>query len=320
MYDSHIRVGKIHSGFIRMQRLLWKKIERGDTLPPMTDAKTGAKQSHIKGIGLSAAAFSLFSLGDAAYKYLTPFYSTYVLIFYVSFFGSLLFLAVSPWMGGVRRAVAGKNFRLHVLRGVVLYFQVMLFVIGLAALPMASAYALVFAAPFIAAVLSIVLLGERAGWKQWLVIAAGFSGVLVILRPGLVPVQPASLALIGSAFLFSLSNILARRMGRNGGNTLLAWGLVPEMTICLCALATFIPFFTVPAPAHLLLLLYIAATAIGGMICISVAFASAPAAVAAPFHYIQIVWGRRWGICCSATASTAGPRRARRSSSAAASG
>lgn len=254
-----------------------------------------AARGNMKGIFLAVAAFSLFSAGDAAYKHLSPHYSSFTLLFYASFFSLPLYLAVSPWLGGVGRTFRSRNLRLHLVRGFMLFFQTLLFVLGLGAMDMAKAYALVFAAPFIAPALSAVFLKEHASRQQWLVIAAGFCGVLVILRPGIIPVDFSSLSLIASAFLFSLSNVLARYMGREKDETMLAWGFLPEFSTCLCAAIAVIPVFVVPAPAHIALLFFIAAVGVAGMTCISLAFAKSPSAVVAPFHYIQMVWGTGFG-------------------------
>ena len=45
---------------------------------------------------------------------------------------------------------------------------------------------IMFATPFIVAVLSGPLLGEWVGWRRWVAICVGFLGVLLVVRPGIV--------------------------------------------------------------------------------------------------------------------------------------
>src|SRR5690606_23755595 len=116
------------------------------------------------------------------------------------------------WLGGIRPTLRSRNIRLHFLRGILLFAQFCLLMYGFSQLTMAKTYALVFVAPFIVTLLSIPLLKEKVSPAEWGAIALGFCGVLVILRPGLVAIDLASLAVLGAALLFSLYNILARFM------------------------------------------------------------------------------------------------------------
>ena len=60
-------------------------------------------------------------------------------------------------------------------------------VAGLALLPLAEVTALTFASPLVVVALSGPLLGERTSLHDWLGVLAGFAGILVIVRPGPVP-------------------------------------------------------------------------------------------------------------------------------------
>ncbi len=248
---------------------------------------------HLKGILLSLSAFSLFALGDAGYKFISPHYSPFILLFYGSLFIVLILLAASPRLGGVRAVRASRHLKFHALRGIVLFFQALLFIVGLSAMSMAKAYALVFIAPFIAGILATLFLKEKASTAQWLATAAGFAGVLIVLRPGAMPLDLASLAVLASAFLFSVSNIIARRIG--DGDALLTWGLAPELSYLACAALAVIPVFEIPEAVHLIILFFIAASSAIALICLSLAFVHAPAHIAAPFHYVQMLWGIAFG-------------------------
>ena len=66
-------------------------------------------------------------------------------------------------------------------------------------LPLADAYAIIFATPLLITALSVPILGEAVGWRRWSAVAVGFVGVLVMLRPGVAPIGLGSLAALGAA-------------------------------------------------------------------------------------------------------------------------
>lgn len=82
-------------------------------------------------------------------------------------------------------------------------------------LPLAVATVLGFTTPLFAVVLSALLLKEQVGPWRWLAVALGFAGVLVIARPGAMPIAPLG-ALVGlaSGFMVAVVAIQLRDMGR----------------------------------------------------------------------------------------------------------
>jgi drug/metabolite transporter (DMT)-like permease len=82
-------------------------------------------------------------------------------------------------------------------------------------LPLAVATILGFTTPLFAVVLSALLLREQIGPWRWLAVALGFAGVLVIARPGAMPVAPLG-AFVGllSGFMVAVVAIQLRDMGR----------------------------------------------------------------------------------------------------------
>ncbi|WP_068080187.1 DMT family transporter [Novosphingobium rosa] len=82
-------------------------------------------------------------------------------------------------------------------------------------LPLAVATILGFTTPMFAVVLSALFLKEKPGRWRWLAVALGFAGVLVIARPGAMPISPIG-ALVGlcSGFMVAVVSIQLRDMGR----------------------------------------------------------------------------------------------------------
>jgi drug/metabolite transporter (DMT)-like permease len=128
---------------------------------------------------------------------------------------SLLFVA--PWV--MRVGAAGLRtgiFRMHVLRGVILGIGTVMWFAGLGMLPLGDALSLQFTTPLWVAVLAALILRESVRPARWAVIAMGFAGVLVIVRPGLGGAalgQGAVLVLAGAA-LYACHTVIMKPMAR----------------------------------------------------------------------------------------------------------
>ena len=248
------------------------------------------KDGAAKGILLALLGFSLLSFGDATIKYLSSYYSTYSLVLYNSVFGLVLLLLLSPWLGGIKNTLKDKRKKLHLLRGVLVFVQLSLIVYAFTHLPLAKAYAIAFIAPMFSALLAIPLLKDKLSWKHVLIIGVGFAGVLIILRPGLIPLELASLAALVSALFFSLVNITARYM-RDSQHTLLSWAFYPHLVIISILLLFFLTELQLPRLQDLAYLAFMGGVSAFGAISLARAFAHARTATAASFHYVQMLWG-----------------------------
>jgi drug/metabolite transporter (DMT)-like permease len=81
-------------------------------------------------------------------------------------------------------------------------------------LPLVQAVALSYTTPLFVTVGAALLLGEVVRARRWTAVAVGFLGVLVILRPGLVPLTPASVAALASAGLAASAAISIKILAR----------------------------------------------------------------------------------------------------------
>lgn len=72
------------------------------------------------------------------------------------------------------------------------------YTLAIALTPLSSASAILQATPLVVVAGAALVFGEKVGWRRWAAIAAGFIGVMIILRPGLSGFTPLSiLAVMG---------------------------------------------------------------------------------------------------------------------------
>ncbi len=84
---------------------------------------------------------------------------------------------------------------------------------GLSALPIAAAVSLHFTIPLMVIVLAIIFLGERPGPSRLIPTFIGFVGIIVILRPGTLPINNSALLVLGSALSYGAVAIYTRSLG-----------------------------------------------------------------------------------------------------------
>ena len=122
--------------------------------------------------------------------------------------------------------------------------QVLLAVLAFAAIQektLTGEWALEFTTPAWVALLAALLLRERFTTGRVISIACGFIGVLVILRPGIAALTPASFVVLVCALLFALTSIATKaltttdstftqdgRQSRSSSGVMAAWPLFQQ--------------------------------------------------------------------------------------------
>jgi drug/metabolite transporter (DMT)-like permease len=158
-----------------------------------------------------------------------------------------------------------------------------------------EALAIMFATPFLVAILAGPVLGEWVGWRRWTAIGVGFAGVLVVIRPGFGGMHWAALLSVVSAMFYAAYGILTRLVSRtDSSETTLFYSNFVGMVVMLPVL----PFVwtATPSSADLVLLLAMGAFGSAGHFLLIAAHRLAPASVLSPFIYTQLVWATTLGF------------------------
>lgn len=243
---------------------------------------------------LAFAGFTLWTLGDAGVKYLKD-YSPYQVAWIAWTCSLIIQLAFHKPLGGLKQTLSLPHQKLHILRGLIFIVPAFSGFVFFAQLPLAVAYAIVFTAPFMTKFFSVLILKEKISPLAWGISFLGFIGVLIVLRPGWVPLTwPVGLAVISTIF-FSLGNVFTRRIGEDN-MTLLSYNLYIDVPLVVLLAAPALAHFTPMPFGHVILNILLGVTGLIGMVLVSKAFARAPSRYISPIHYTQIIWGTIWGI------------------------
>ena len=118
--------------------------------------------------------------------------------------------------------------KLQLIRGLILFCANILFFYSISIISLAKALTLAFIAPLIVTALSPFLLGEKVGFRRWAAVVTGFVGSLIVIRPGFVELNLASIAALGTGVLYGFYLIITRKLhdADNPLLTLLLTGIV----------------------------------------------------------------------------------------------
>jgi drug/metabolite transporter (DMT)-like permease len=178
---------------------------------------------------------------------------------------------------------------LLVLRGVTLATVATCFMTALIWMPLSEATAIYFTSPLIMVALSPWLLGERVRPVQWLAVAVGFAGMLLIVRPGADLPLLGTLLMAVSAVCYAIFQVLTRKLsGKVPGPVQYAYTAI----ICLVVTALPAPFFLPdpwPTPADTALIIALGACSGLAQVLLIAAFQRVSAATLAPLNYFQLL-------------------------------
>jgi drug/metabolite transporter (DMT)-like permease len=164
------------------------------------------------------------------------------------------------------------------------------FLAAITHLPLANTYSIFQALPLAVTLGAVVAFGEHVGWRRWLAIAAGFIGVLIIVRPGLAGFNQYSLLVLASVILCAIRDLATKGISKDVPSlfvTLLTTISVGTAGACLLQpLGGWSPMsgrtFALLIGAGILLPI--------GYNCIIMALRVGDISAVAPFRYTALVW------------------------------
>ncbi len=155
------------------------------------------------------AACFITSLQDVTIKWLSgsyPFHEMQTIRCGVA----LICIGVTAWQRSGVHSLRIPDFKLALLRGLLLAVASTLFYVAAAAMPYPEVVAMYFTMPLLVVPLAALFLKERIPIFRWLAVGTGFGGVLFILRPGTALFEPIAILALISALFYAFGNILTR--------------------------------------------------------------------------------------------------------------
>ena len=118
---------------------------------------------------------------------------------------------------------SAKNQRLMIIRILAEIGTTVTFLTALKHMPLANVTAILQSLPLAITMAAAIFLGEPVGWRRWSAICVGFTGVLIIIRPGLAGFNSYSLLALAAVILLTVREISTRQLDNK----------VPTVTVAL---------------------------------------------------------------------------------------
>ena len=259
---------------------------------PASPGTAERPEEALRGIGLIALGFGIVTISDAAVKWVLPEIGVAMAMVLRGTIGAMTVLVLA---GGFR--VRAVNRRLLTARSLLhCAVTVTFYLAWFRGMPLADSYAVAAVAPLAMTVLAIPLLGETVGWRRWLSTLAGFSGVLVMVRPGGDLWRwEAAVLLVGVIFM-AVTRIWTRVLARTDRPATVAfWLMVAHVPFGL-AILPFFPPVAWPSWGGLVAILALGLGNGAAHFLFARAFALAPVGLLAPFEYSTLVTGTLVGV------------------------
>lgn len=246
-------------------------------------------RARVQGIALMCCAIVSFSVLDSAAKYLVTVAA--VPIFQAIWLRFVSHVAFTFFAFGPRsfaRSLKSTKPGLQILRGILLVCTTGFNFAALQYLQLDQVATIFFLSPFLVAMLAGPILGEWIGWRRLIAILIGFTGVILIMRPGFGGIHWAVSYSFCATICYAGYNILTRYLAQHDAS------LVTQVYSPLAGVVILMPIalWTWQWPADPWVWLILLSTGISGGFghyLLILAHRRAPAPILAPFTYVGLL-------------------------------
>ena len=212
--------------------------------------------------------------------------NVYVAGFFRFFLGLVIIL---PYIIKKKDAVLKTtHLKQHFLRAVLGLPAMLLYFSALVLLPIEKLTAISFVVPLIVTILAVFFLGEKIYIYRTLALILGFSGMLVIIRPGFVDISIGVYMVLFSALLWSINIIITKKISKDDSAiTILAY-----QSIFMSLLSFFIVLFFWEMPSLKTFIYLILAAMCGTVLHLTLnhAFKLVDVSMTQPYSFLNLVF------------------------------
>lgn len=241
----------------------------------------------LLGIALMVSAMLLFPFLDVCAKFLGQWGIPVIEIVWARlFFGMIITAPILVATEGFQSLVP-RDAKINALRGFALVVSTMMFFGALRFQGVAETLSIYFVQPLFITALAPLVLKEKVGLNRWIAVAIGFVGVLIIVRPGFMELNPGVFLAAGSGFGSAITLLLTRKLA--GNSSALANTFYTSLFGSVLAGIAMIPFWQTPTFNEFLVMLLLSGIGTTANFLTILAMQFAEASLLAPFGYTEMV-------------------------------
>lgn len=232
------------------------------------------------------AVVSFTSMAIAAREVSTAL-DTFEIMLYRSLIGFVLVLGIAAATGSLRQ-IGTQRMGLHLIRNVCHFTGQNLWLFAVATVPLAQVFALEFSQPIWVALAAPFFLSEKLTQVRVAAALIGFFGILLVARPGTVPVTAGTVAALLAAFAFAATTIATKRLTRHVATTSILFWLTASQAVLGLIFAGIDTDIAWPTAAALPWVVVIAVAGLLAHYCMATALRLAPAVVVLPLDFLRL--------------------------------
>ena len=236
-----------------------------------------------KGAWWMIAAAGALTAMAICIRYL-PAYSVLLMIFLRNVINLVL---MTPSMVRQGKAIfRTERLGTHAIRNAFLYSGNVAWFFGVTKISLADVAALQFTSPLFTAIIAAALLGERIGGHRIVAILVGFAGALIIIRPGILPLNIGTLSILLAAFLYSCAHVVTKLLSNTESGSTVVFYMSVTILIYSAIPAAFV--WQTPAWADMPAMIGLGITGYATHYCITRSLAVGDASFVIVFDFMRL--------------------------------
>tara|TARA_B100000029_G_scaffold236488_1_gene233550 strand:- start:11259 stop:12161 length:903 start_codon:yes stop_codon:yes gene_type:complete len=149
-------------------------------------------------------------------KHVSTDLNTFIICFYRCLFGLLIIL---PFISKDNfKILKSKNIKLQFIRSMINIISMICWFSALSMMQFEKATALGFTTPLFTTILAVIMLNEVIRFHRTAALFIGLIGILVIIRPGYIPLEYGTLLMLIASLTFSFVQIFVKRLSSIDSN------------------------------------------------------------------------------------------------------
>ena len=232
------------------------------------------------------------ALMASSVKYLSNDLHPIIICFYRCLLGLIL---ISPFIiKNNFRALKSKNIKLQFSRVMINIFSMIFWFSAIGIMQFEKAAALGFTTPLFTTILAIIILKEKIRFHRTAALLIGFLGIIVIVRPGYVPLELGAVFIIASAFSFSFVLIIIKKLSAiDSSQTIIFYHLLLSTPVFFI-LSLF--YWQTVNLNQLLIFMFMGASGLLSHWCLTQAFKLSDTTFVMPLQFTKLIWASLIGF------------------------
>lgn len=242
----------------------------------------------VRGVLWMVLATGFQATASGFVRKLSSDFSVIELLLFFSSISALLLLPMTMKLSPGSFAGVKDRAGLYLLRGLLSFGGMYASFYAYSVLDIANVQALLFTVPLFTILLAGLLLGEFVGLRGWLSCVIGFIGALIIVRPGIIPMNPGALAAIASAFAFAAANIAIRKLGSTESPIMIT--MVSNLIVALLSIIPAALNWVTPSWEQVPFILIMGVLFMLAMVCLTFSIREADARIVQSINFLRLPW------------------------------